>query len=138
MQIKAIIKTPKGHATKTQTTLQNVIFGKLWRRYDQFESFVNDDDSECAWEVTVKNYNDFVRISRNLAMYDTMVKRILSSKRVQKEAAKNFTPEDMQRLKDMLTNQTSIEIIKEATAAQMDEYHKPFWQKIKERMKKVF
>jgi hypothetical protein len=138
MKIKAIIKTPKGQATKAQATLQNVIFGKLWRRYDKFESFVNEDDSECAWEIETKNVSDYVRITRNLASYEVIVRKILESKRVKKEAAKNFSAEDMARLKEMLQSQTSIEVIKEATAAELDEYNKSWWQRTKEKMKKIF
>ena len=138
MKIKCIIKTPAGQAKKTQGTLQNVIFGKLWRRYDKFESFVNEDDSECAWEMETKNVSDYVRITRNLASYEVMVRKILESKRVKKEAAKNFSAEDMARLKEMLQSQTSIEVIKEATAAELDEYNKSWWQRTKEKMKKIF
>jgi len=137
MKIKAIIKTPKGQATKAQATLQNVIFGKLWRRYDKFESFVNDEDSEVAWEIETHNVKDYIRISRNLAMYDVMIKRILESKKVKKIAAKEFSQEDMARLKEMLQNQTSIEVIKEATAAEISEGNKTWWQKLKEKMRVI-
>lgn len=137
MKLKCVIKTPKGQASKAQKTLQNVIFGKLWRKYDTFSSYVNDADSEVAWEVETRNTRDYMRISRNLAMYDVMIKRILDSKRVKKIAAKEFSEEDLKRLKEMLQNQTSITIIKEATAAEIVEGNKTFWQKLKEK-KRMF
>jgi hypothetical protein len=137
MKIKALIKTPKGQATKAQNTLQNVIFGKLWRKYDHFDSYVNDADSEVAWEIETRNVRDYVRISRNLAMYEVMIRHILASKRIKEYAQKQFSKEDMLRLRQMLQEQTTIEIIKEATAAEIVEGNKTFWQRLKDRMKKI-
>ena len=127
MKARIIIKTPKGQASGTEEKLRAFILpGKV-----NHQVMVNDDDDTIIWEAegTVKQ---IMRINKNVAMFDVMIKGIMDNKLVKKACE----PGQYDQLKEMLANNTRIEIIKEASAEEWVESNKTWWDKIKEGFKK--
>lgn len=99
------------------------------------EIYVNDDNNQIVWNID-GHIRDCMSIQRNVNMFDSFMKKILSNKMVQKAGLRDLTPEQMKEFKDMIKNQTSVEIVKNATAEELDEYNKTWWQRIKEKFKR--
>lgn len=133
MKVKAIIKTPKGQAKKTEGRIQNFILGL--KKFKSFKSYVNADDSEILWEIE-DSPRTIIKISRNMALFDSIMSGVLNSRIVQKTLRKRLDGEDEQTLKDMLLKQTKLEVIKEATAEEIVDSNKSFWEKLKEKFKR--
>ena len=131
MKTKIKITTPKGQAKGTEKKIRKFIIGFKKVKID---TYVNEDDNELYWEIEGK-VKDIMKINRNVFYFTEMVKGVLDSKMVKKTLRKKLKKEDEEQLKDMLLNQTSCEIIKEATAEELVEENKTFWQRMKERFK---
>jgi hypothetical protein len=124
MEIKIKIRTPQGHAVQIEKKLQPFVLGFL-KRPD--EIYVNKAEDELIWVVR-GSVKQILKISKNVARYDSYVKGIMGHKLL-----KNMLDEDSKKeLDDMLLNQTKIDIIKEASAQEIVEANKTYWQMIKE------
>lgn len=130
MEIKIQINTPKGYAKKIEHQLRPWLIGSNKPK----EMFVNKDDDTLYWvvETTIKRC---LKIQRNVTMFETMMKGILNNPKVKKMA--KLTEEQRKELDDMIFNHTKITIVKRATAEEIVESNKTFWQTIKEKFKKV-
>lgn len=132
MQTKIIIRTPKGHAKKMEKRLRPYLLGKN----SPHSIFVNDDDNELVWEVEAE-YKRILKINRNVSLFDSILKGAFNSKAVKKAVQKKLSLEDQAQLNDMLFNHTTVEIIKEATAQEIVDANKSWWQNVKEKWKKI-
>ena len=133
MELKISVKTPKGQAAGTRKKLQPFLLGIRKIK----EIYVNDEDSEMVWvvETTPK---DMLKISRNVSMYENIIKMVFQNKMMSKfvgSKTANISKEQQAELKEMLQNGTKVEIIKNATAQEMVEDNKTWWQKVKETFK---
>lgn len=131
MKTRIRIRTPQGCASVTEAKLKPFLIGS---RKIQNEVYVNDEDDTIIWEIEGK-IRDIMSINRNVALFDSMMSQILKSKVVRGSMAK-LSKEDEKQLKEMLTQQTTVEVLKEATLQELDEYNKPLIQRIKEKFKK--
>lgn len=129
--IKIRITTPRGQATATQKRIQPFLIGSK-KKLVKFNTYVNEDDSELYWEIETE-LRRAMKITRNVGMYKQMIQTVLGNKTVNKLIE---SPEQKKELADMLNDQTKIEVLKEATAQEIVEYNKTFWQRIKERYTK--
>jgi len=134
MELKILVRTPKGQAKGTQKKLQPFLLGIRKIK----ETYVNDEDSEMVWLVETTP-RDMIKISRNVALYANLIQMIFQNKTMQKfigSKISNISKEQQAELKDMLENQTTVEIVKNATAQEMVEANKTWWQKVKETFKR--
>lgn len=132
MQVVFKVKTPKGQATGTNDKIKTFIiaFNKV-----KVETFVNTDDSEIIW-VVIGGLKQIMRIQGNIQKFDLMIKNIFEHKLMQKYTGRKLSPEQIEELEEMLRNQTSVEIIKQATLQEQDEYNESFFDKVKRNWKK--
>jgi hypothetical protein len=128
MEVKIMIRTPKGQAKGTEKKFRYFIpIGGIIK-----ETLINDEDSEMIWVIDAP-YRKVLEIQKRVNWYSHSVGAVMGNKKFKK-----LVNEDQkEELEDMLNNQTSIEIIKEATANEIVEANKTWWQRVKEKFKKV-
>lgn len=128
MEVKIRLRTPAGQANKVRKRFGPFLLGSVKAK----ETLVNKEDSEIIWviEGSSRRIN---KVMRNVNYYGTLVGTLLKNKHIKKMCDKK----DLPVLEDMLKNQTSVEVIKEATLQEIQEDNKTFWQKIKEKFKKI-
>jgi len=105
MRIKIRVRTPKGQAAKTEKRLRKFILGM--KKADK--TWAEEDDSAFYWEYE-GNIRKCKKIERNVAKFD-MVMQMLLSNRFVKGAARKLSKDDQKQLKDMLIDQTSVEVV---------------------------
>lgn len=134
MKIKIRIRTPKGEASKTEKRITPLIIG--FNKKDLIiDSYTNADDNEIFWEVEGP-IRRVMKISRNVNRFDFVIGRMLDSKAVKKTVRKHLEPGQEEELEDMLRHHTSCEIIREATAEELADSQKSWWQRVKETYQK--
>ena len=136
MIIKIIIKTPKGFATENEQRLRKYIIGVRRARVKIINNYVNADDSEFIWEIEGP-VKDILRINKNASRFDTVMRQVLDNKLMKKTIRKKLSAEDEAQLKDLLADQTRIEIIKEAEAQELVEANTTWWQRMTQTFRKV-
>ena len=109
MRLMIRIKTPKGYATSTERKLRPFILGL--RRKDNHEILTSKDDDQILW-IIQSGSRDYMRICKNVAMYDKIVGNVLGRKTIRRVA--RLSKEQEMELDDMLFNQTSVDIISRA------------------------
>ena len=134
MKVKIRIRTPKGYAKSTELQLRPLIIGKTKRLTN--DTYANKKDNEIYWEVE-GNPRDIFRITRNVNRYSMIIDGAFNNKMFKKVYLKKLSDEGKKELKDMLSNQTQVDVIKEATAQELDEMDRSMWSKMKEKFKKV-
>ena len=130
MKIKLIINTPKGQASGTNKKIKPFIIGKKKVKHS---TFVNEEDSQILWEID-GDIKTILKIQRNVNMFASFISNLLGNKMVHGAIGK-LSKEDQKTLTEMLENQTSVEIIKRATAEEIVEADKTWWDKLKEKFK---
>lgn len=107
MKAQIKIKTPKGEAALTSKKIKPFIIGLKTKH----KTRTNKEDNEIIWEVD-EEPRKISAITKNVARYDVLINKMFTNKLLQKQIEKRISDEDVKTLKDMLKNQTSIEIIK--------------------------
>lgn len=133
MELKIKIQTPKGQATGTEKKFRPFIIGSKKKIH---KTYVSPEDDIIIWDVNA-SIKETMRITKNLAMFDRFIHKTLDSKVMKKTLRKKLTPEGEKELTEMLMNHTNIEIIKKATAEEIVENNKTWWQKMKEKFKRI-
>lgn len=128
MEIKVRIKTPNGQATKTYKKI------KPFMRLDtcEHEAYTNEEDNEMMWIIR-GDIRRVMKIQRNIGVFHNIMTKVMDNKQIKGIIRK----EDYNDLKDMLEDNTSIEIIKAAEEKELSDYNKTWIQKIKEKFKKI-
>lgn len=137
MELLIKIKTPKGQAKKVQHNLTWII----GVRKGKYTTWVNDEDNEVYWEIK-DDIRRAHKIMKNVSKYDVLVEAILGNmqkvkKAYQKIVKKQPDKKEEEELRDLLMNHTKIEIVKSLTKEELDEYNKTWWQRMKEKLKKI-
>lgn len=133
MKIKIRIRTPKGQATKTQKRIYPYII--KCKRNIQIDSYTSKDDDEIFWEVEGP-VRKLMGIMKRVYRFDEVIKTMLNSKVVRKTIRKHLPQDQEAELDDMLLNHTSCEMVTEASAEEIAESQKGWWQRVKETYKK--
>jgi len=132
MELKILITTPKGAATKTERQIRPYIIGKNKVNVDLY---VSPEDDQIVWHMT-GNVRECMKAQKNVQLFDVIIKRIFENKIIQRFVDK----EDIPELENMLKNHTTVEVIKKATEQELqqeEEYkNMTWWQKIKSKFKK--
>ena len=134
MRVRILIKTPKGNAADVEGKVRMAVMP--FKKPGQFKSWTNPEQDTIFWEVE-DDYKRISRLMRNVNRFDYLMRNIMSNKFVRKELEKNLKPEDKEHLQSMLTEQTSVEIIKEADAEELISANTPIWEKIREKFWKA-
>ena len=106
MQVKIRIKTPKGQAKGTEKKLRPFILGL--KKPHKIET--NKADNQIIWTIDDKP-RKIMKITRNVAMYDTMLTQLLTNKSVKKSINKALDDKGKKELNTMLFKQTKVEVI---------------------------
>jgi len=128
MILRIGLTTPKGQATGTEQKLRKLILG----RRTTSTTYVSPENDSLYWEVDVP-IKQALKIQANMSRFQTLVTTFLDNKTVNKalrKAADN--PDDIDVLRTMFTEGTSVTILKTATAEELVEANKTRWQRIKE------
>jgi hypothetical protein len=105
MKIKIKVTTPKGAAKGSQAMLSKLLFG-----FDKPLS-VNITDSSIIWQLDV-NTRRYMKIQKNVMRFGLIGKAFLDRRLVEKGLKKLAdTPEDFDKVKEMLVNGTKVTII---------------------------
>ena len=131
MKIKLIIHTPEGQAKGTEQKIRPW----LLNRSVKCEVYTNKEDNQILWEIEGAPRH-ILQIQKNVAAFDMLMHKIFTNKMVKKTAEKTLAEGEKEKLEEMLLKQTSIELVKEATAEEIIDDGKSFWTKLKEKFKK--
>lgn len=129
MKTRIQIRTPKGHAKKTERKLRPFLLG-----FHKCTNIVHSNKADdCIIWVVEGDPRTICKISRNVARFDSIVQNLFNNKMVH-GAVQKLKKDDQIQLKQMLINQTSVEIIKDAEFQELIKDKKTIWQKVKERL----
>jgi len=129
MEIKILINTPKGQAKGTEKKLRPFLLGKNKPK----ELWTNEEDNQIVWIIDT-DVRRAMKIQRNVMVFDKMMESVLNHKYVKGTIHKKLSKEDQAQLKDMLQNQTTVEVIK--TYTDEDNKRTSIWEKIKSKFVK--
>jgi|26BtaG_2_1085354.scaffolds.fasta_scaffold15743_3 hypothetical protein len=132
MEVKIIIRTPKGQAKGMEWKLRKVLLGKIKPK----EMYVSKDDNELVWVVDAPSRR-VTKIIRNVSFFDVTIRNIFENKALKKTLWKKLSAKDLKELEGMLKQQTEVEVIKNATAEEIVDEGKTWWQRLKEKFQKV-
>lgn len=130
MQLRIVVSTPPGKAKSTEAQLRLILL-KLKK---PLSTGVNQENSQFYWELDC-NITQYSKLTKNVINFQKLAGLVIDAKVFQK-AVKQFggaTPEDIKIVREMIMQGTTIDIIKNATAQELVEANKTFWQKLKER-----
>ncbi|RLA46941.1 MAG: hypothetical protein DRR04_05300 [Gammaproteobacteria bacterium] len=133
MKIKLEIKTPPGQARKAENQLRLFILGKLKQQPD---TYISPNDNSFYWnaEVTVKQY---FRIQRNAHLFQQLAGGTLDAinKKSWIKKMANITGSTVKGARALIDD-TTITIIKQATANEIVEAKTTMWERIKKTFHK--
>lgn len=133
MKIKLHIKTPPGHAASVESQLRLFLLGKLKMPAN---TYISPDKEEFYWEIDcgVKKY---FSIQRNARLFQMLAQgtldKIESKNWIKKMAGVTGTTIEGAR---QLLKETTVEVIKQATADEIVEANTTLWEKIKKTFHK--
>jgi len=133
MEIKILIRTPDGQATKTERKLRPFLLGRTKKGHTVF---VNKLDNKIVWVVNAPIHK-IMNINKNIARFDIITRMIFDNKTFKKSLRSKLTEEDEKTLKNMLLNHTKITVIKQATTDETEKYTTTWYEKIKNKFKKI-
>lgn len=135
MKVKIKISTPKGMASNTLAKLKGVL--GIGKGKSTYTAYCNKADDTMYLEVEGSIKSCFNIIS-NVNKFNKLAEIVIQNKIIKYSAVKlGATQEQMEQLKDMFSNNTKIEIVKQATAEEIVENNKSLWTTIKEKFTKV-
>jgi hypothetical protein len=135
MKLRIKISTPKGAAENTWNKFKAVL--GIGKGKSTYEGYVNDSNDTIYIEVE-GNIRECFRIMKNVNIFQHKKNEIIKNKLAQKGLkGMGATNKQLTQLQDLFENDTNIEIVKEATAQELQEYNMTFWDKIKQKFRKV-
>jgi hypothetical protein len=136
MIIKIQIQTPDGQAKGALKQFK--WYFKLFSGC-KINAYCNDQDNDIVLECD-GTPRQIIQVGKNVASFHSLPALLFENKQVKGLLKCKFpeaTGADFDKLKEMFDNGTKITIIKEASAQELIENNKTWWQKIKESFKKV-
>lgn len=131
MLIAIKVKTPKGAADGTNKKLRWFILGKTSKHIKKVH--ISPDDDEFTWIIEC-DYKRYIKISKNVLYYDTMVSQIFDNKVLKKTINRAISEEQQKELLNMLHNQTTIDIKVNPSEEEVEKYYGSLWQRIKSKL----
>lgn len=132
MRLRIEVKTPAGQAAGAEAKLRTVI---LWRLEQPPQTWINEENSIFYWEIEATP-KQFDWMTRRVGLVQGIMIGIFENKKA-KWAITKFAdnPQDVETLREMLTNGTTVKILKEATAQEILDDGTTFWERIKKTFK---
>lgn len=134
MKVRIRIRTPKGYARSTELRMRPMIIGKANKLTNKV--YANKNDDTIIW-IVEGGVRDIMRISNNVNKYELIIKGVFNNKMFKKVYLKKLSEQGKKDLKNLLTDQTKIDVVKEASAEELIESKKTVWSRIKEKIKKA-
>ena len=132
MKVLVKITTPPGEALRTSKRLNSM----LMPRRVKYISWTNDADDQVFWEIEGQP-RDILKVNKNVAYYDSIMRNVFETKTLQRQVHK-LSEEDQKTLKEMLINQTTLEVIKVSKIEEKEVNEKlTWWDKVKEKFVRV-
>ena len=134
MKVKIKISTPKGQAEGTAQKLKPFLIG-----FNKVKSstYVSPDNDIIFLDIE-GDARRVLKVTANAYSYAEIVKNIFKKKVMGKGIADALNEKDAAELENMLTEGTTVEVIKEASAEELIGLEKKsFWQTIKDKFRKV-
>jgi predicted DNA-binding antitoxin AbrB/MazE fold protein len=134
MKVKIEIKTPEGQAEGTLKKLKPFLIGfnKV-----KSESYINNNNSIMYLECEGRP-KEILKITKNCYTYTAFIDQIFKQKIMGKGIMDLAdSKDDIKELEKMLKEGTKVKIIKEASAEELVEGNKSWWDNIKQKFKKV-
>lgn len=126
MQIKILIRTPKGQAQKAEQKLR--LF--LLKTKKPTEVYTNDLDNEICW-IIEGDPRYINKLQHKVTQYHSLMNMALNNKMVKSVIRKKVSKEGAEELYDMLINQTEVTVVKAATAEELAKNKESVFFKIK-------
>ena len=136
MRTRIKIRTIKGQAEKVEKRIKPYILGNSFNKLKFMEIYINKENNEIAWEVE-DSVRKIMKINYNVVRFDVIMKNIFNNKLLRKKLLTKVPKDQVKELESLLRNHTKVTIIKNATAEELVEANKTWWQKIKETFHKV-
>jgi len=135
MKLKIQIKTVEGMA-KSSMIKMRPFFG-LTKGKAKYEAWCNKEDDTLYVEVD-GSIRDCKRIEENVNRF-SKIKQTFTKSKAGKLAMKTLgaTQEQIVQLQELFDNDTNIEVVKMATAQELIDENKTFWERMKEKFTKV-
>jgi len=140
MELKIKITVPKGYATSSNKDFfeMRMIKKLMFSKAKIKEEYTNVDGSEMFWVVEV-NARNYITVTKNVYMYSNIVTGVFDNKHAKKALKRlSDSPEDYEKVTEMMKDGTKIEIVKKATAEEIFEANKSNWIRTKEWLEKRF
>ena len=128
MKVLVEIKTPQGSAYSTSKR----IAGHILPWGVKHKTWVSDTDDIIYWEVE-GSVSKCLKVNRNVAYYDRIMKSALESKAVQWKM-KSMSAEDSEMLRLMLLEQTKVRIVKMTEQDEVDSSNRSWWDRVKDKL----
>lgn len=140
MELKIKITVPVGYATSKNKDFfeMRMIKKMMFAKAKIKEEYTNEEGSEMFWVVEV-NARNYLGVARNIEMFNSIVSGVFANKH-SKKALKRLSnsPEDYDKVTDMMKTGTKIEIVKQATAEEIFDAQRSNWTRTKEWLAKKF
>ena len=130
MRIQILIRTPKGQAAKTEKKIRSFILGMRKTMITD----TNDDDNEIVWVLDCTP-RDMQKVVKNVNMFHTIMSMAINNRVIRSIIKSKIDKNQQKELDEMLLNQTSVEIIKQARAKELANDSKSVFAKIKDLFK---
>jgi uncharacterized metal-binding protein len=130
MEAKILIRTPKGQATGTKEKLRKIIG---IHKSAEVHTNKKTGDNEILWIVK----GDTRRVMKaidNTYKFNAMMNMVLNNHAVKKLVNRLLKEKDAEELYTMLTQQTEVEVIKEAQIKDLTKNKKGVFYKIRKRL----
>lgn len=133
MRLRLEVQTPPGQAAGSERKLRVVLLGVL-KRPEQ--TWTSPDDSTFYWEIDATP-KEYVRVTKNVGRFQGAMSFLFDKKLFRKtiEGLANHK-EDVETVRQMLTDGTKVNIIKEATAQELEADGRTMWQRVKDTFKR--
>lgn len=138
MEWKVCIRTPKGRANETLHDWKTKLIKKtLFCKTTVKEEYTNKAKNKLYW-VIESDAKQYLKAQRDTGQYNAIVSNFFNHHLINKAIKRMAdSPEDWKELQRLIEDGTRVEIIKEATAQEMVEVNKTFWEKVKETFVKT-
>lgn len=125
VRLRMVVRTPAGQGEGSERRLRTFLLGMK----RPAETGFKDDGFYWEIETDVKGY---IALQKKAVMFSSLAGGLASNKVFKGAATKlGATKQQLREVEDMLTNGTSIEVIKNATADEIVDGRTTWWEKFK-------
>jgi hypothetical protein len=134
MIVRLLVKTPPGQAAGLERQLRLFLLAKITKVPD---TYINPEGTEFAWVITCTP-KKYIAVCRNSLLFQNIAGGALDAieRRKWLMKAASITGQTMSDTRAMFEN-TSIEVVKNATNEELDEQRRTWTEKIKNTWRRL-